>query len=153
MPNTYYVGMSSLALQLLYRLFNADEQVVCERIFSEKNAAQAGKPLPFARKRSPCHRFCSVGLHHFLGDGLFQRGRAAASVGDPAARRRTLPARSSGTGSPWPLPIAAGPGVTMNPEPVAPFLDAILIGEGEEALPHFLDLCRRRAGRPERAAG
>ncbi|MEZ4608797.1 MAG: hypothetical protein R2838_00815 [Caldilineaceae bacterium] len=30
----------------------------------------------------------------------------------------------------------------MNPEPVAPFFDAILIGEGEEALPQFVDLCR-----------
>jgi hypothetical protein len=45
MPNTYYVGMSSLALQLLYRAFNAEPDVVCERIFWEKGAAQAGKPL------------------------------------------------------------------------------------------------------------
>ncbi|NJN83185.1 MAG: hypothetical protein HC802_13475 [Caldilineaceae bacterium] len=45
-------------------------------------------------------------------------------------------------GSPWPLLIAGGPGVTMNPEPVAPLFDAILIGEGEEAVPHLIDLCR-----------
>ncbi len=45
MPNSYYVGMSSLALQLLYRAFNAEPDVVCERIFWEKGAAQAGKPL------------------------------------------------------------------------------------------------------------
>ncbi|HHY58783.1 MAG TPA: radical SAM protein, partial [Chloroflexi bacterium] len=45
MPNTYFVGMSSLALQLLYRRFNAEEDVVCERIFWEKGAAQTGKPL------------------------------------------------------------------------------------------------------------
>ncbi|MCB0042924.1 MAG: hypothetical protein KDE23_24730, partial [Caldilinea sp.] len=45
MPNSYYVGMSSLALQLLYRTFNAEPDVVCERIFWEKGAAQASKPL------------------------------------------------------------------------------------------------------------
>ena len=42
MPNSYYVGMSSLALQLLYRTFNAEPDVVCERIFWEKGAGQAG---------------------------------------------------------------------------------------------------------------
>ena len=35
MPNTYYVGMSSLALQLLYRTFNQEDDVVCDRIFWE----------------------------------------------------------------------------------------------------------------------
>jgi hypothetical protein len=32
-PNTYFVGMSNLGLQTVYRLFNADERVVCERVF------------------------------------------------------------------------------------------------------------------------
>src|SRR5688572_13112183 len=45
MPNTYYVGMSSLALQLLYSMFNREDDVLCERIFWEKGAAQASKPL------------------------------------------------------------------------------------------------------------
>src|SRR5437867_12382668 len=32
-PNTYFVGMSNLGLQTVYRLFNGDERVVCERVF------------------------------------------------------------------------------------------------------------------------
>jgi hypothetical protein len=32
-PNSYFVGMSNLGLQTVYRLFNADERVVCERVF------------------------------------------------------------------------------------------------------------------------
>jgi hypothetical protein len=32
-PNTYYVGMSSLGYQTVYRLFNAQDDVVCERVF------------------------------------------------------------------------------------------------------------------------
>ncbi|MCS7039428.1 MAG: hypothetical protein NZP34_07490, partial [Caldilineales bacterium] len=35
-PNTYYVGMSSLALQVLYRRFNEHPDVVCERVFWDK---------------------------------------------------------------------------------------------------------------------
>jgi hypothetical protein len=47
MPNTYFVGMSSLALEVLYRIFNAEENLMwsAERIFWEKGAAQAGKQL------------------------------------------------------------------------------------------------------------
>jgi hypothetical protein len=85
MPNTAYVGMSSLALHLLYRAFNAEEDVVCERIFWEKGAAQAGKPALSAGKRQSSRRLQRVGLHHFVGDGLFQRGRTAAPGRHPTA--------------------------------------------------------------------
>ena len=45
MPSTYYVGMSSLALQVLYGMFNREDDVVCERIFWEKGAVEAEVPL------------------------------------------------------------------------------------------------------------
>src|SRR4026208_1200066 len=32
-PNTYFVGMSNLGLQTVYQWFNADDRVVCERVF------------------------------------------------------------------------------------------------------------------------
>src|SRR5262245_57923908 len=49
-PNTYYVGMSSLGFQTVYRLFNDLEEVVCERVFlppkQELQAQlQSGTPL------------------------------------------------------------------------------------------------------------
>ena len=141
MPNTYYVGMSSLALQLLYRLFNADEQVVCERIFWEKNAAQAGKPLRSLESAAPVTDFAvwaftiSWEMDYFNVVELLRQSGIPLRAAERACSQQW-------DGSPWPLLIAGGPGVTMNPEPVAPFFDAILIGEGEEALPHFLDLCR-----------
>ena len=56
-----------------------------------------------------------------------------AGIPPLAADRQAI--RRQWDGSPWPLLIAGGPGVTMNPEPMAPFFDAILIGEGEEAVP------------------
>ena len=44
-PNTYYVGMSSLALQIIYQTFNALPDVVCERVFWDKGGRQAGRSL------------------------------------------------------------------------------------------------------------
>src|SRR5215210_836612 len=49
-PNTYFVGMSNLGFQTVYRLFNELDDVVCERVFlpgRQELAAQiaSGKPL------------------------------------------------------------------------------------------------------------
>ncbi|MFN8439910.1 MAG: radical SAM protein [Caldilineaceae bacterium] len=140
MPNTYYVGMSSLALQLLYRTFNRAEDVVCERIFWEKGATLAGKPLLSLENERPADEFdvwaftISWEMDYFNVIDLLRQ----AKIPPLAADRQ---ASTQWDGRPWPLLIAGGPGVTMNPEPVAPIFDAILIGEGEEAVPQFIELC------------
>ena len=57
-------------------------------------------------------------------------------------------ARARGTrfdGRPWPLLLAGGPAVSMNPEPLAPFFDAFVIGEGEDVIPLIADLARQHA--------
>lgn len=141
MPNSYYVGMSSLALHLLYAMFNDEDDVVCERIFWEKGAAQAGRPLLSLESAQPAAQFdlwaftISWEMDYFnVVDLLRQSG-----IPPLAADRQDS---CQWDGRPWPLLIAGGPGVTMNPEPVAPIFDAILIGEGEEAVPHLIELCR-----------
>jgi len=141
MPNTYYVGMSSLALQLIYAAFNCEDDVVCERIFWEKGAAAAGLPLRALESGRRADEFdvwaytISWEMDYFnVVDLLRQAGIP------PLAEERRETRRWDG--SYWPLLIAGGPGVTMNPEPMAPFFDAILIGEGEQAIPQFIDLCR-----------
>ena len=141
MPNTYYVGMSSLALQILYRTFNAEADVVCERIFWEKGAAQAGKPLLSLESERAAAEFAVWAFTISWEMDYFNVVELLRQAGIPplAADRQSS---HQWDGSPWPLLIAGGPGVTMNPEPMAPFFDAILIGEGEEALPPFIDLCR-----------
>ncbi|MDQ3248579.1 MAG: radical SAM protein [Chloroflexota bacterium] len=141
MPNTYYVGMSSLALQVLYRLFNSRPDTVCERIFWEKGAQQAGQPLLSLENEQPATEFnvwaftISWEMDYFNVVELLRQ----ADMPPLAQDRQTS---KQWDGRPWPLLIAGGPGVTMNPEPIAPFFDAILIGEGEEAVPHFIDLCQ-----------
>lgn len=154
MPNTYYVGMSSLALQLLYRMFNNEPDVVCERIFWEKSfvakgASAAAKPPLSLESAQPPSEFnvwaftISWEMDYFNVVELLRQ----AGIPPLAADRQ---ASAQWGGRDWPLLIAGGPGVTMNPEPVALFFDAILIGEGEAAVPQLIELCRD--GLEERAA-
>src|SRR5689334_10921861 len=61
-PNTYYVGMSSLGFQTVYRLFNDRDDVVCERVFlppkQELQAQlQAGTPLVTLESQTPVREF------------------------------------------------------------------------------------------------
>lgn len=141
MPNTYYVGMSSLALHLLYAAFNAEDDVVCERVFWEKGAAQGGKALVSLESAAPPANFAlwaftiSWEMDYFNVVELLRHAAIPPLAADRAASAQW-------DGSPWPLLIAGGPGVTMNPEPMAPFFDAMLIGEAEEALPALIELCR-----------
>lgn len=141
MPTTYYVGMSSLALQLLYRMFNAESDVAAERIFWEKGAAQAGKPLTSLESERTPDEFdlwaftISWEMDNFNVIEMLRQAGIPPRAADRQAGRQW-------NGRPWPLLIAGGPGVTMNPEPMAPIFDAILIGEGEEAVPHLVGLLR-----------
>ncbi len=140
-PNSYYVGMSSLAFQLLYSRLNAESDVVCERIFWEKGGAAAGNPLLSLENERPAEEFdiwaftISWEMDYFNVVEMLRQANVPPLAQDRQASKRW-------DGSEWPLLIAGGPGITMNPEPMAPFFDVILIGEGEEALPQFIDLCR-----------
>ncbi len=140
-PNSYYVGMSSLAFQLLYRWLNDEPDVVCERIFWQKGGAAAGEPLLSHESGRRADEFDIWAFTISWEMDYFNVVEMLRQAGIPPLAAD----RSSGgrwDGSPWPLIIAGGPGITMNPEPMAPFFDAVLIGEGEEAVPEFLSLCR-----------
>jgi radical SAM superfamily enzyme YgiQ (UPF0313 family) len=125
-PNTYYVGMSSLALQILYRAFNRRPDVVCERVFWDAASAAADVPLLSLESGTDLAAFdvwaftVSFEMDYFNVVAMLKQ----AGVPPLACDRRTE--------EDWPLLIAGGPGITMNPEPLAPFFDAMIIGEGEE---------------------
>ena len=140
-PNSYYVGMSSLAFQLLYRWLNEEPDVVCERIFWQKGGAAAGEPLLSLESGRRADEFDIWAFTISWEMDYFNVVEMLRQAGiPPLAADRSRGGRWDG--SPWPLIIAGGPGITMNPEPMAPFFDAVLIGEGEEAVPAFLALCR-----------
>lgn len=140
-PNSYYVGMSSLAYQLLYTWFNSHEDVVCERVFWQKGGEASRQPLLSLENERPAEEFdiwaftVSWEMDYFNVVEMLRQANVPPLAGDRHDSQRW-------DGTDWPLLIAGGPGITMNPEPMAPFFDVILIGEGEEAIPQFLDLCR-----------
>jgi radical SAM superfamily enzyme YgiQ (UPF0313 family) len=116
-PNTYYLGMSSLAVHTLYRLWNDRDDVVCERVFTDVApplSLESGAPLDYF----PVIAFSiAYEMDYF---GMVSLLRAAG-----------IPARAVERDETHPLIIAGGPAVSANPEPLAPLLDAALIGEIE----------------------
>ncbi len=122
-PNSYHLGMSSLGLQTLYGWFNADPRMVCERVFY---APELGPPLSVESQR-PLADFGLVAFsisYELDYWNVVQMLRAAG-----------IPIFAEERDERHPLVIAGGPCLTANPEPLAPFFDAIGIGEGEALLP------------------
>ena len=125
-PNTYYVGMSSLALQILYRAFNRRPDVVCERVFWDAASAAADVPLLSLESGTDLAAFDVWAFTVSFEMDYFNVVAMLKQAGVPPL------ARDRRAEEDWPLLIAGGPGITMNPEPLAPFFDALIIGEGEE---------------------
>ena len=117
-PNSYYLGMSSLAVHTLYRLWNARDELVCERVFVD-----AAVPPLSLESSAPLDYFPVVALSISYEMDYF-------NVLD-LLRSADLPPRAADRDESHPLIIAGGPAVSANPEPLAPLLDAVLIGEIE----------------------
>ena len=86
----------------------------------------------------PPHRHCDL-------FGLFELG-LDGPVLDPEQQR--IPLWSSVRGDVVPIVFGGGPGLTANPEPLAPFFDVVLLGDGELLLPAFIDALQEVRGAP-----
>lgn len=129
-PDVYEVGMANQALQILYSVLNTEPTVACDRAFLPwKDMADAMRaaavPLFGLESCEPLGSFDLVGitLPYELTYTNVLEALDLAGIALYAADR------AEGA----PLVIGGGP-CAYNPEPVAPFFDAILIGDGEEAV-------------------
>ncbi len=146
-PNSYRVGMASLGYQLAWGAFAAHPAFRAERYF----ACYAGKP-PKGVVRD------AVGLER--GTPLSQADVVAFSVYYEPDYLRVYGMLAGGGVRPWavergefdPFVILGGPAVTANPEPLAPFADAVVLGDSEESLPAVLDVIAANVGAPRRDA-
>jgi radical SAM superfamily enzyme YgiQ (UPF0313 family) len=134
-PNTYFVGMSNLGLQTVYKLFNAESDIVCERVFlppkSELQAQLAtGEPLVTIESQTPVRDFdvfaFSVSFEWDYTNVLTMLRLAGIQ---PRAEQRTHHD---------PLIVIGGAVTFVNPEPLASFADVIAAGEGEVLIPSLL---------------
>ncbi len=140
-PNAWRLGMANLGLHAVYRLVNDDPRALCERVFLPEAPAEKVRSLESGRPLSDFDVVAfSLSFEEDYGNVLTLLDRAG------------FPLRAADRDQRFPLVVAGGIAVQMNPEPVAPFLDLFLVGEGEELLPPFLEAMRHLgAARPDRA--
>jgi radical SAM superfamily enzyme YgiQ (UPF0313 family) len=145
-PNTYFVGMSSLGFQTTYRLFNAIDDVVCERVFlPPKQELQAqlasGAPLVTLESQTPVHEF-----DVFAFSISFEWDYVNLVT---MLRLARLAPRAANRDPRDPLVVIGGAVTFVNPEPLALFGDVIAAGEGESLIPDLADVLRQTRDRHE----
>ncbi len=135
-PNSYYIGMSNLALQTVYGLFNAYPDFVCERAFVDPPGRdQREFPMVVSMEsQRTLSDFAVIAFTLSYEFDYFYMVQALKSAG--------VPLYSAERDERHPLIIAGGACMLTNPAGVAPFLDAVIIGEGEEIIPSLVGAWR-----------
>src|SRR5580765_173676 len=131
-PNTYWVGMSNLGFQTVYRLFNAQDDVVCERFFLPpkqelKELLATNTRLVTLESQTPVADFDVIAFSVSFEWDYVNVLTLLRLAGIPAYAAERSPRH--------PLIVIGGAVTFVNPEPLAPFADAIAAGEGEALVP------------------
>ena len=138
-PNRYHLGMSNVGFQAVYKFWNELEDVVCERVFLPDDDELAeyersGTPLLSLETQQPVRDFDVLAFSITFEPDEVNLVRILDLAGiPPLAADRT---------DDHPLVLAGGPITFLNPEPMAPFLDVVAIGEAEALLPTLTESLR-----------
>jgi len=137
-PDVYEVGMSNMALPILYEILNSQPDVLAERVFApwvdmEAALREAGIPLLSLESKRPLQDFDVIGfsLDYEL---TYTNVLNILDLGQ-------IPVLAKERTDTHPIVIAGG-SCCLNPEPMAEFIDLFVIGDGEEALVELLDIFR-----------
>ncbi len=135
-PDTYEIGMSHIGLGVLYEIVNSTPHLSMERVFMpwgdlEKELCARDLPLVSLEGARPIREFDVLGfsLQYEL---TYTNLVAMLFLG-------RIPRRATKRGEEDPIVIAGGP-LAAHCEPIAPFLDLVFLGDGEESLVEFLQL-------------
>jgi len=135
-PNSYGVGMSNLGFQSMYALINARGDALCHRAFPKGSGAV--RTIEVGRRLSDYDIVAfSISFENDYLNVIRTLSRSGISLlGKERGERE-------------PLVVAGGSAVSLNPEPLAPFVDAFAVGEGDELAGELLDLygVERRSSR------
>jgi radical SAM superfamily enzyme YgiQ (UPF0313 family) len=141
-PNRYHAAMSNLGFQTVYALMNACPEVVCDRAFLpdrdelDELERSRGTLLSLESQR-PLSSFDLIAFSvSFESDYLNLPVIFRLAGIEPLASERS-PLQ--------PLILAGGAALFLNPEPIAPFLDLVCMGEAEPILPGLLELLKQGA--------
>ena len=138
-PDVYEIGMSHLGSRILYHALNSVEGVACERAFApwpdmEQVLQEEHLPLFSLETKRPLNEFDILGfslLYEMCYTNILQMLDLSR-----------IPLLAKDRKESDPVVICGGPCV-CNPAPIAPFMDAVLIGDGEEMTLEFLETVRR----------
>jgi len=141
-PDTYEIGMSYLGQKILYEIVNSNDNWYAERVMAP--CLEAGKilleqkqELATLESKTPLKNLHLLGFsitHELCYTNILYMLDLANIPLYSAERINTDDSLST-----YPIVIAGG-GATLSAEPMAPFMDLMLIGEGEELLPELLEL-------------
>ncbi|MBA2304064.1 MAG: radical SAM protein [Acidobacteria bacterium] len=145
-PNTYFVGMSSLGYQTVYRLFNDLDDVVCERAFLPpkqelQDQLASGTQLVTLESQTPVSEFDVIA---FSVSFEWDYTNIVTML-----RLAKLPVRAAARNARHPLVVVGGAVTFVNPEPLAPFADVIAAGEGEVLIPSLMSGLREASDRED----
>ena len=129
-PDTYEVGMSHLGMKILYGLINRESWSLCERFFMPWTdmitlMEEEKLPLLSMESRHPLNEFDVIGFT-LQYEMSFSNILAMLKMGG-------VPVESRDRGENDPIVVAGGP-CAFNPEPLADFIDAFMIGDGEDVM-------------------
>jgi radical SAM family uncharacterized protein/radical SAM-linked protein len=132
-PDRYEIGTSHFGIQILYPILNRQPDILAERVFAPapdmaEKMKSKGVPLSGLESGRPARQFDIIGFS-LLYELNYTNVLAMLDLA-------SIPFRSLDRDEGDPLIIAGGP-CTFNPEPVADFFDAMVIGDGEEVLPEM----------------
>lgn len=137
-PDVYEIGFSYMGFHILYGIINDIPWAQAERVFApwpdmEAKMREQDLPLYGLESKTPLHTFDIIGftLQYELGYTNILNMLDLAGL-SPYAHDRTD----------FPLVLAGGPGA-MNPEPLADFIDAFILGEGEEIVLEIIEAVKK----------
>ncbi len=138
-PDIYDIGVSNVGLKILYDQVNQRDDALAERAYApwldmEALMREHGIPLYALESKRPLACFDLVGFT-LPYETLYTN---ALNVLDLAG----IPVRSADRDETHPIIIAGGHS-TMNPEPMHAFIDAFVIGEGEEVIHDIIDAVQK----------
>lgn len=144
-PDLYEVGMSYLGMKILYGILNGRPDCLCERVFSpwvdfEEVLRKNNLSLFSLESRKPLKEFDIIGIS-LAYELSYSNLLNLLDLGQ-------IPLRSSERSDTDPIIIAGGPSC-YNPEPVAEFIDAFLIGDGEDAVDEIVDVYKKARKRKD----
>jgi radical SAM family uncharacterized protein/radical SAM-linked protein len=146
-PDLYDIGLGNLGLHILYACINRLDWAWAERAYApgldmEQQLRDRGLPLFALESKDPLAMMDGIGF-------TLQSELTFTNILNILDLSK-IPIRTRDRGEDHPLTFAGGPAV-FNPEPLAPFMDFFVIGDGEDVVVEIAEVLRKLKGRPRKA--